>query len=188
MLPHRTRLIQRDLVGFIKRSLVHPSRCYSSVYTKDKVPPLTSCAELHEHMQQPEWYRKIRILDARWNLDDRDYRAMHLADRIKSSKFFSFDECRDMDSPFPRMLPTSADFSAYVSSLGISNHHTVVVYDHNELCGAYSSPRVWWMLRAYGHNKVSLLDGGFGKWLSDGYPTVSGDYTNEEKIPSKKLY
>jgi len=73
-----------------------------------------------------------------------------------------------------------------MTSLGVSNEQHAVYDD-----GAFFSPRVWWMLRAYGHNKVSSLDGldgGFGKWLSDGYPTVSGDYTNEEKIPSKKLY
>ena len=182
---HRTRLIRGDLVCLIKKSLVHTSRGYSSVQAGNEVPQLTSCDELYEHMQQPEWYRQVRVLDARWDLDDLDYRALHTANRIKASKFFSFEECRDLESPFDRMLPTSADFSAYVSSLGISNHHKVVVYDDNELCGAYSSPRVWWMFRAFGHNKVSLLDGGFGKWLSDGYPTVSGDYTDEENIPSK---
>ena len=31
-----------------------------------------------------------------------------------------------------------------------------------------TSPRVWWSLRAFGHQKVSLLDGGMVKWRAEG--------------------
>ena len=162
-------------------------RGYCSTHNSNNDPGLMSCEKLHHLLQQPKWYQKLRVLDANWDLDDRDYRDMHFENRISCSKFFSFDECRDENSPFARMLPTSADFSAYVSSLGVSNNHHVVVYDNHEKVGAYSSPRVWWMFRAFGHDKVSILDGGFGKWLADGYPSVSGPYTTDEDLPSKKL-
>lgn len=176
------RIKRLSLTNHIKRI---SKRSYSNVPVINDKKGLTSCKELNQLLQEPKWYQKLRILDARWDLDDQDYRAKHINNRIPSSRFFSFDECRDTNSPFDRMLPTSADFSAYVSSLGISNHHHVVVYDHHENFGAYSSPRVWWMFRAFGHDKVSVLDGGFGKWLSDGYPSVSGPYTAEEDLPSK---
>jgi len=31
--------------------------------------------------------------------------------------------------------------------------------------------RVWWMFRLYGHEDVSVLDGGLPKWLAEGRPT-----------------
>jgi len=49
-------------------------------------------------------------------------------------------------------MPTSRDFANYMTSLGVSNEQHAVYDD-----GAFFSPRVWWMLRAYGHNKVSSL-------------------------------
>ena len=175
------RIQRQSLVNLIKRV---SKRSYSNAPLNNN-KGLTSCEELNQLLQQPKWYQKLRVLDARWDLDDQDYREKHINNRIPSSRFFSCDECRDTNSPFPRMLPTSADFSAYVSNLGISNHHHVVIYDHDQNFGAYSSPRVWWMFRAFGHDKVSILDGGFGKWLSDGYPTVSGPYSEQENLPSK---
>ena len=177
--------IQRKCLINVIKDISRRSYCSAHASTSSG---LTSCEELNQLLQNPKWYQKLRVLDARWDLDEQDYRDKHTNSRIPCSKFFSFDECRDTISPFSRMLPTSADFSAYVSNLGISNHHHVVIYDHHEKIGSYSSPRVWWMFRAFGHDKVSILDGGFGKWLSDGYPSVSGPYTDKEKdLPSKIL-
>lgn len=166
-------LIKRIGIG-LKRHYCHDIK---------HIPPLTSCEELFKHTQQNSWFEKIRILDARWDLHNREYHALHMENRIPASKFFSFEECRDSGSPFDRMLPASVEFSEYVTKLGICNKHHVIVYDDDPYVGAYSSPRVWWMFRAFGHNKVSILNGGFGKWISDGYPTVSGPYKDEEKLP-----
>ena len=33
---------------------------------------------------------------------------------------------------------------------------------------------MWLTLQCYGHEKVSILDGGLPKWIEKGYPTVSG--------------
>ena len=169
----------------IVKSLIFTARTYSSVHTASA---LTSCEELHHRLQHPKWYQELRIVDARCNVSECDYFALHMDNRIEGSKFFSFDECRDKNSPFPVMLPTSNAFSTYVSNLGISNQHHVVVYDDDAMLGAFFSPRVWWMFRAFGHDKVSILDGGFGKWLSDGYPSVSGSYTPDEDLPSKQKF
>lgn len=176
--------LRTTTTNLIKRSLIH-ARNYSYVHTTPK--PLTSCEELHHQLQQPKWHQELRIIDARCDMVERDFFALHMEKRISGSKFLSFDECCDQSTTLPFMLPSSTDFSAYVTRLGISNQHHVVIYDHHELVGALYSPRVWWMFRAFGHDKVSILDGGFGKWLSDGYPTVSGSYTEQENLPSKKI-
>jgi hypothetical protein len=33
----------------------------------------------------------------------------------------------------------------------------------------YSAPRLWWTLRIFGHENVSVLDGGLSKWAADGH-------------------
>jgi thiosulfate/3-mercaptopyruvate sulfurtransferase len=54
--------------------------------------------------------------------------------------------------------------------LGIDADSVVVVYDR---LGVYSSPRARWMLKAMGHERTAVLDGGFSAWLEKGYPRES---------------
>jgi len=63
----------------------------------------------------------------------------------------------------------------------------VVVYDS---VGMFSSPRVWWMLRAMGFNACAVLDGGLPAWKDAGFeinshagsiPSEQGNYiANQE--------
>jgi len=39
--------------------------------------------------------------------------------------------------------------------------------------GAQSAPRLWWVLTFYGHDRVSVLDGGWKKWTNEGRPTTA---------------
>ncbi|XP_065662233.1 thiosulfate sulfurtransferase [Hydra vulgaris] len=149
---------------------------------------LISCSQLFDFMKKPLWYESYRILDAQWDLKNEDYRAKHLSKRIFGSKYFSFDECCDKKSAYPRMLPSENYFEEYVSNLGITNNHHVIIYDNHEVFALYSAPRVWWMFQAFGHEKVSVLNGGLRKWVEAGFPTVTGPYANEELEASKKHY
>jgi thiosulfate/3-mercaptopyruvate sulfurtransferase len=45
-----------------------------------------------------------------------------------------------------------------------------VVYDH---AGGQFATRLWWALTYYGHDEVSVLDGGWKKWTAEGRPTTS---------------
>jgi thiosulfate/3-mercaptopyruvate sulfurtransferase len=65
----------------------------------------------------------------------------------------------------PHMFPAPAAFADAVGAMGISNDDMVVTYDGGKLTGAC---RVWWMFRAFGHAKIAVLDGGFGKWQAEG--------------------
>lgn len=56
-------------------------------------------------------------------------------------------------------------FAALMSRLGIGSETWVVVYD--DANGMFSA-RLWWALQYYGHNRVSVLDGGWQKWLAEG--------------------
>ena len=62
-------------------------------------------------------------------------------------------------------------FSQMISDLGISNQDHIIVY---YTLGIFSSPRVWWMFNYYGHNQISILDGGLIKWCKEKKEIESG--------------
>lgn len=60
----------------------------------------------------------------------------------------------------------------YVASQGISNDTHVVVSDSH---GIFSSPRTAFTFYAFGHDQISILDGGLPGWLAEGLPTELGE-------------
>lgn len=115
----------------------------------------------------------IRIVDATWYLPAagrrgiEDYREGH----VPGAAFWDIDAVADPDSPLPHMLPDEPGFAAHMERMGISNDDHVVVYDN---VGMMTSPRAWWCLRAFGHERVSVLDGGMSKWRAEGRPIEAG--------------
>lgn len=80
------------------------------------------------------------------------------------------------DAELPRgvrayKLPDAERFAAAIAAHGIGNDTDVVAYDTT---GGMWAARLWWMLRAFGHDRVAVLDGGWAKWESEGRP-VSTD-------------
>ncbi len=55
-------------------------------------------------------------------------------------------------------LPSLASFEQTLSRLGITPKNHVVIYDDKQ--GSLASARFWWMLKAIGHEKVQVLNGG----------------------------
>ncbi|VAI44243.1 unnamed protein product [Triticum turgidum subsp. durum] len=84
--------------------------------------------------------------------------------------YFDIDGISDRTTHLPHMLPSEEAFAAAVSALGINNHDKVIVYDGK---GFFSAPRVWWMFRVLGHDKVWVLDGGFPQWQASGFNIAS---------------
>ena len=66
-------------------------------------------------------------------------------------------------------LPSIDDFVTTLKKLGINKESHVVVYDDKN--GANSAARFWWMLRAVGHLKVQVLNGGIQQAEKVGLPT-----------------
>lgn len=56
-------------------------------------------------------------------------------------------------------LPSPEAFARTLGRLGIEAESRVVVYDDQG--GALAAARLWWMLRAYEHPRVRVLDGGW---------------------------
>jgi thiosulfate/3-mercaptopyruvate sulfurtransferase len=70
------------------------------------------------------------------------------------------------------MLPAEDAFARRMSELGLSDGDDLIVYDGSGV--NLSAPRVWWTFRVFGHDRVAVLDGGFGKWRREGRPVESG--------------
>jgi thiosulfate/3-mercaptopyruvate sulfurtransferase len=68
-------------------------------------------------------------------------------------------------------LPSSAEWANTRARLGISENTKVILYDLQE--NTYSA-RMWWMLKAIGHQSIHILDGGFKEWLQLGGMIESG--------------
>jgi thiosulfate/3-mercaptopyruvate sulfurtransferase len=115
----------------------------------------------------------IRILDASFYLPDakRDPDADFASAHIPGAQRFNIDQIADQASSLPHMLPSPSLFSSIMSRMGISSSHDVVIYDTSGLLGA---GRAWWMFRAFGHNNVRVLDGGFPAWQRAGGPVEAG--------------
>lgn len=133
-----------------------------------------------------DWLRKnllsdnIKILDCSWHMpnSERSGKLEFEACHIPGSIFFDIDEFSDKKSSFPHTVLPDDKFSQMISDLGISNQDHIVVYD---TLGIFSSPRVWWMFNYYGHNQISILDGGLIKWCKEKKEVESGKSKKNSK-------
>lgn len=78
----------------------------------------------------------------------------------------------------PYTLPGEAQIAALLGGLGIANRHRVVLYGSSH---PMVVTRAWWVLSALGHERVSLLDGGWPAWVAEGRPVV--DAAGDTRLP-----
>jgi thiosulfate/3-mercaptopyruvate sulfurtransferase len=117
---------------------------------------------------------KIRVVDGSWYLpgSGRNAAAEYASGHIPGAVFFDLDATSDPATPLPHMLPTAERFAERMAALGLNDSDHIVVYDGSGV--NLSAPRVWWTFRTFGHDRVSLLDGGIGKWRQEGRPLEQG--------------
>ncbi|MGE6740272.1 3-mercaptopyruvate sulfurtransferase [Allorhizobium pseudoryzae] len=111
----------------------------------------------------------FRVIDASWYLpaQKRNGAVEYTTGHIPGAVFFDQDAIADHTTGLPHSLPSPEFFAEEMGKLGISERDVIVVYDGQ---GFFSAPRVWWMLRAMGAEKVYVLDGGLDGWKKDGRP------------------
>ena len=135
------------------------------------IPSLIDTAELARRLGTPG----VRVVDASWYLPQtgRDPLAEYLAGHIPGAVFFDLDATSDPSASLPHMLPSAEHFARRMSGLGLSDDDLIVIYDGS---GAnLSAGRIWWMFRAFGHPRVTVLDGGLGRWRQEGRPLETGE-------------
>lgn len=69
-------------------------------------------------------------------------------------------------------LPSIEQWVKTCASLGITKDSHIVIYD-NQSC--MYAVRMWWMLRATGHQNVRLLNGAYASWLAAGFASEKTD-------------
>jgi thiosulfate/3-mercaptopyruvate sulfurtransferase len=84
---------------------------------------------------------------------------------VPTARFIDLNYLRNMTSKYPMMLPGASQFIDTMKVNGIKKTTRVVLYDN---AAGYYATRMYWMLRVYGHENASVLDGGFGKWKAEG--------------------
>lgn len=120
-------------------------------------PALISAEALHASLADTV------VIDASWHMPaaGRDAYGEYLAGHIPGACFFDLDANSSHDTTLPHMLPDAASFASVMARLGVSDTASVVVYD---TAGIFSAPRLWWMLRVFGHSRVRVLNGGLPAW------------------------
>ena len=96
--------------------------------------------------------------------DTKAYDGGHLAGAVK------LNWKTDLQDPVRRDFVDKASFEKLLSSKGISNDDTVILYGgNNNWFAAYA----YWYFKLYGHDAVKLVDGGRKKWELDGRPLTT---------------
>jgi len=115
---------------------------------------------------------KVKIFDASWNMPNskRDAKKEYLNKHIPGALFWDLDEHSDKDSLYPHMLPNSDYWTRMLWSFGIKNDDHIVIYDFSDV---HSACRLWFSLKYFGHQKVSVLDGGWKKWVIENRSTTN---------------
>ncbi|XP_041352951.1 thiosulfate sulfurtransferase-like [Gigantopelta aegis] len=121
----------------------------------------------------------LRVLDTTWKPknDTNYYEEYYKKSHIPTSVYFNPDECVQSIKLIQRNLPELNCFNHYIQRLGIASDTHIIAYDQFT---SRSALRTWWLFRVFGHSKISILDGGFKKWLDDGYE-VSTEEPQVEK-------
>jgi thiosulfate/3-mercaptopyruvate sulfurtransferase len=127
--------------------------------------PLVSTDWLAEH---PD-HSILRLADTRWYLGEPERgREAFLEAHIPGAIYVDLDTDLSADNgPGRHPLPDWDAFAARMGRLGIGDKNRVVVYDDR---GGAIASRLWWMLRAIGHEHSYVLDGGLTAWTEDGHP------------------
>lgn len=132
---------------------------------------------LEQHLSSPDWV----VIDCRFDLANPAWGRQEYTKAHIPGAFFA-DLDRDLASPISpnsgrHPLPDPDKWRQTVSRWGITPETQVIAYDSTG--GSLAAARVWWLLRAYGHNRAAVLDGGFPKWIAENRPV-------EAKIPPSR--
>ena len=136
--------------------------------------PIISAKELLKLMK----VENIVIVDANTKVYDKNEQKF-----IKGALFVNLDTQlsnikKDLSKGGRHPLPTIKQFKNTLNYHGITKNSHVIVYDH--VNGASAAARFWWMLKAIGHEKVQVLNGGFQEAIKNGIPISATSNVSKE--------
>lgn len=135
------------------------------------LPPLIDADTLAAHLEDPA----LRVFDTTVVLERpsgggpyavRSAHAEYAGAHIPGAAFADIPrELSSAAAPFPFALPEPGEFAAAAGALGIGEGLHVVAYAQDSPMWA---TRLWWLLRYFGFDAVSVLDGGLPAWIAAG--------------------
>jgi thiosulfate/3-mercaptopyruvate sulfurtransferase len=114
------------------------------------------------------------VVDCRFSLADPDggeaaWREAHIPGAVYAHLDRDLSDHRKHgDGQGRHPWPEAADFTARLGAWGIDRDTRVVAYDAAD--GGLAAARFWFLMRALGHRRVAVLDGGFARWTALGLP------------------
>jgi len=176
--------IYRNSMKLVSKTLLlSTSLRFSASKADQSTASFKSLLEAKDALQIAKTEGKVKFVDGTWYLGDKERGyAEYLKARVPGAAFFDVDRIADTSTSLPHMLPNEALFSSSMSSFGIENDDHVIVYSQSD---TFSAPRVWWTFKTFGHEKVSILQGGLNSWIESGGEIESGASLIQ---PSKSNY
>lgn len=101
----------------------------------------------------------------------KDFAACH----IQGARFMDLSLIRDFSLPYPFMMPQKAHFIRMTKAWDLRKTDTVVFYEQGK---GWFATRAAFMLKAFGHQNVYVLDGGIAKWTKEGRDVEKCDVSN----------
>src|SRR5688572_26486595 len=131
-------------------------------------PALVSVEWLATHLDDPH----VRLADVRWYLPHlgKSGRAEYDGGHIPGAVFVDLDAelaGPPASGPGRHPIPSPKSFAAAMKRAGVGPNTHVLAYDD---AGGAIAARLWWLLRYFGHQRVSVLDGGITAWRAAGHP------------------
>jgi len=138
--------------------------------------PLVTASWLRKRLGEP----RLQVVDCRYKLGEPGAgERLYLEGHIRGAAYLDVD--RDLAGPpgdrGRHPLPESDAFEAAARCAGIGDDTLVVAYDE---AGEGGAARLWWLLRHFGHDQVTVLDGGLRGWREEGGELDTGA---EETVP-----
>ncbi len=131
----------------------------------------------------------VRVLDVRSAVDGGSrvgYMRGHIPCAIYSN--YIKDGWRATAGKVPGQLPPLATAETLIGGLGIDNNtHVVIYHAGNSASDLSSATRVYWTFKVYGHDNVSILNGGFRAYSAAGHELEKGNKKVEAKTFTGKL-
>jgi len=134
---------------------------------------LTSADDVLDGIERRD--KRLRIFDATVFLrpDPPRYRVesgldSYLQAHIPTAGFLDLTRgLSDASNPLAFTLASAQQLQVDFRKYGIDDDSLVVLYSTSHIMWA---TRVWWMLHWAGHRNVTLLDGGYTRWVAEGRP------------------
>ena len=131
----------------------------------DMTFPIIDPASVESLMKKPD----VVIVDARGGADAlQRYMAGHLEGAVRLDLETELSEkASDASNGGRHPLPDPEKFGAILADAGITPSSHILVYD--DKAGANAAARFWWMMKAAGHSRVQVIDGGLDALKQEGY-------------------